>query len=671
MIKAFAPLIDAMPMAIALLCDEQLVYGNAAFQAMTRCEVDQPKAQCPDELLKVIAMARRQQHPLEFVTLELPGGLFYVQVDVKLLNVEGQRCELVMLEDVSERYWELQRMALARKVFDANLDAIVVTDAHQHILAVNPAFTTVTGYTEEEVKGKTPKILSSGLHDERFYRAMWHDLKEKGSWEGQIYNRRKNGEIYPERLRITAIRDASGELKYYLAVFSDLSALEDAHKAIEKLTYQDSLTGLPNRAFFMEYLDKLLQAGSEQGDTQHLYVALLDLKGFRLINESEGHRIGDEVLRIAARGVRELIGRQGLLARMGGDEFGVVFRGDLSREALEQLLDELIVAFSRPIEVAGKRFILNLSIGVAAAEADTLNDREMLLRCTDLALAEAKRLPESHYVWCDDRRIDHIQNYFQLSQALRRVLEEDPAQIQGWLQPQVELKTGRVVGVELLARWQRGKQWVSPAIFIDLAEKHGLIRLLTERMLMIAFEARHALPAGYKALRIAINISPVQLTQHDFVEWLLHQVRTAGETPEHFTLEVTESAFMQAEAGPLQQLQQLRDVGFHIAMDDFGTGYSSLSLLKKLPIQELKIDREFIRALPDDPESCHMAEAIVAMGHALGETLVAEGAETEAQVEWLKARECDIVQGYYFARPMPLETFITWLKEHDQNTCRV
>ncbi len=666
MIQAFAPLIDAMPMAVALLCEDTIVYGNAAFQTMTHCKVDQSRTECPGDLLEAITFARRQQKPLEFVSLELPGGHFHVQIDVKSLNVEGRACELVVLEDVSERYWELQRMALARKVFDANLDAIVVTDAHQHILAVNPAFTVVTGYTEDEVKSKTPKLLSSGLHDDRFYRRMWADIKEKGAWEGQIYNRRKNGEIYPEKLRITAIRDTSGEVKYYLAVFSDLSPLEDARKAIEKLTYQDSLTGLPNRAFFMEYLDTLLRDRAADARGKNLFVALLDLKGFRIINESEGHRIGDEVLRSAANRIRELVGRKGLVARLGGDEFGVVFSGDMTRKALEHLLDELIVAFARPMEVAGKRFILSLSVGVSAAEEGALQEREVLLRCTDLALAEAKHSPESRYAWCHNERIGHIQNYFELSQALRHVLEDDPAQIQGWLQPQVDLHSGRVVGAELLARWQRDGQWVAPPVFIELAEKHGLIKLLTERMFMIAFEAAHALDAAERSLRISVNISPLQLLQNDFSDWVEHQVRAAGLSPQHFTIEVTESAFVQVEEGPIQQLQQLCEAGFHISMDDFGTGYSSLSLLKKLPIQELKIDREFIRALPDDEEGRHMAEAILAMGHALGETLVAEGAETREQVDWLKAQGCDIVQGYYFGKPMPLQEFMAWLGEHDR-----
>ena len=652
-------------MAVALLCEGDVAYGNSAFRAMTGCEMDAPLARCPADLLEAIAMARRKKGPLEFVSLQLPGGHFHVQINVKPLSMDSHSCELVVLEDVSERYWELQRMELARKVFDANLDAIVVTDTHQHILAVNPAFTVITGYTEEEVKGKNPGILSSGLHDDAFYRKMWQDIREKGAWEGQIYNRRKNGEIYPERLRITAIRDAEGKVKYYLGVFSDLSPLEDARKAIEKLTYQDSLTGLPNRSFFMEYLDTLLQDQAADGHDRHLFIALLDLKGFRLINESEGHRIGDEVLRAAANRIRELVGRRGLVARLGGDEFGVVFSGEMTREALERLLEDLLVAFSRPMEVAGKRFLLSLSVGVAAADERALQEREVLLRCTDLALAEAKSSPESRYAWCHNERIGHIKNYFELSQALRHVLEDDPGQIKGWLQPQVDLHSGAVVGAELLARWQRHDQWVAPPVFIELAEKHGLIRLLTERMLMIAFEAAQKLAATHPHLRISVNISPLQLLQQDFADWVTHQVLSAGLSPQRFTIEVTESAFVQVEDGPIQQLRQLWDAGFHISMDDFGTGYSSLSLLKKLPIHELKIDQAFIRDLNEKKtDDQHMVEAIIAMGHALEKKLVAEGVETAFQRRWLLERQCDIAQGYLYAKPMPLEAFMRWLAEY-------
>lgn len=527
MIHAFAPLIDAMPMAVGLFCEGKIAYGNATFTKMTHCYIDQSRAECPDDLLEAIAVARKRNKPLEFVLLELPGGHFHLQIDVKPLEVEGRQCELVILEDVSERFWELQRMELARTVFDANLDAIVVTDEDQYILVVNPAFTVITGYSEVEAVGQTPKLLSSGLHDEAFYRHMWQDLKEKGAWEGQIYNRRKNGEIYPERLRITVIRNSAGKVKYYLAVFSDLSELENANKAIQKLTYQDSLTGLPNRSFFVEYLESHLQGLTDNPERQSLYVALLDLRGFRLVNESEGHRVGDELLRAAAHRIRELIGRRGFVARLGGDEFGVVFSEKLTREKLETLLDELLTAFARPLQVADKRFILSLSAGVAEARAGVLQERETLLRCADLALAEAKTSPQAQYVWCDNERIAEIQDYFQLSQALRHVLEHDPAQIEGRLQPQVDLQTGRVVGAELLARWRHDGHWVAPPVFIELAERYGLIRLLTERMLMVAFEAAHILASYNQDVRISVNFSPVQLTQRDFAAWVLHHVNSA------------------------------------------------------------------------------------------------------------------------------------------------
>lgn len=665
MFQEYAPLIDAMPMAVALICEEKLAYANRAFYRLTGCEVDHSIQQCSQDLLELYRLARTSAAPLEFVPFNINDRHHLLQVEVKPVAVNGcEQGELLILEEVTERYWELERMELARHVLDASLDGVMVTDAQQRILMVNPAFTEITGYREEEFKGKTPRILQSGLQTRAFYERLWTQLNNTGIWEGELYNRRKNGEIYLERLRITAITNHQGEVQYYLGVFSDLSPLERARRTIQDLRYQDSLTALPNRSYFMEYLEERL--ARMQRDRLPFWIMLINLRRFRQINDSLGQRIGDEVLRTVAQRLEQALGRDCFLARIGGDEFGVICSTELEAATVQLKAQRVLEAFNDPITVGHTTIPLSVAIGVAEAAPSELHEREALLRCADLALTAAKKSPGSSIGNCDPAHMRQVERLYQLSAALRHDLEAQPQVFSAWLQPKVCVHTGAVASAELLARWRHEENWVSPADFIPVAEEHGLIDRLFRIMLHQACAHLARLDAQGHPIRLAINVSPVQLVQPTFAGDLLHEVEAAGIDPSRLILEITESSPVWQEGPARRALDQLTEAGFELSMDDFGTGYSSLALLKQLPVSELKVDRAFVDGLPDDPEDRQIARAIIGMGRALNKRIVAEGAETEAQYAWLKEAGVDLVQGYYCARPMPIDDFLAWLDAHEK-----
>ncbi|SIO16343.1 diguanylate cyclase/phosphodiesterase with PAS/PAC sensor(s) [Sulfurivirga caldicuralii] len=664
MFQEYAPLIDAMPMAVALICKEELAYANRAFYQLTGCEATSSIQQCPQNLLELHRMARASAAPLEFAPFNVGDRHYLLQVEVKPVAVDGcEQGELLILEEVTERYWELQRMELAREVLDASLDGVMVTDANQRILMVNPAFTEITGYREEEVKGKTPRILLSGLQTKAFYERMWAQLNNTGVWEGELYNRRRNGEIYLERLRITAITNHQGEVQHYLGVFSDLSPLERARRTIQDLRYQDSLTGLPNRSYFMEYLEKRL--ARVQRDRLPFWIMLINLRRFRQINDSLGQRMGDEVLRTAAQRLEQALGRVCFLARLGADEFGVVCSTELDAAAVQQKAQRIVEAFDAPITVGRTTIPMSVAIGVAEATPTELYEREALLRCADLAMTAAKKSPSSSIGNCDTAHMRHVEHLYQLGAALRHDLDAQPQAFSAWLQPKVCVHTDAVATAELLARWRHDENWVSPAEFIPVAEEQGLIDRLFRIMLQQACEHLARLDAHGHPLRLAINISPLQLVKPTFAGDLLHEVQAAGIEPSRLILEITESSPVWQEGPARRALDQLTEAGFELSMDDFGTGYSSLALLKQLPVGELKVDRAFVDGLPDDAEDRQIARAIIGMGRALNKRIVAEGVETEAQYRWLKQAGVDLIQGYYCARPMPIDDFLAWLDAHD------
>jgi len=559
----------------------------------------------------------------------------------------------------------LAEQAIQARVFDSDF-GMVITDAQQRIERVNDAFSRITGYRADEVIGKTPKILASGRHDAAFYEAMWHALSEQGVWQGEIWDRRKNGEIYPEWLTISAVRDASGAVRHYVAVFTDLSWRKAAEAEIARLTFHDPLTHLLNRQGLLVALDEALALCRATGHVAALL--FIDLDDFRLVNDTHGPGAGDAVLTTCAERLRAALHADDRVARLGSDEFAVLLalrlnnphRAAIAAQAVAERLRTLLAA---PIPLPdGATVQLTASIGVALLDGSWRSAAEWL-RAADLAMHQAKSSGRNAVRFFDPAVEEALTATFALRQALAQAI--DAGELILFAQPQLD-RDRRLVGAELLLRWRRADgTMVSPAQFIPLAEESGLIVPIGRwvRAQAVATLARWGSDPLLPPLKLAVNVSPREFAQAHFVTEVRETVEPLGERARQLELEITESVFMADLAAAKERLLALKAAGLQLALDDFGTGYSSLSYLTELPFDLLKIDQRFVRQLTTtDAKSEAIVATIITLGHHLGMAVLAEGVESEEQAAALTALGCDQLQGYLFAKPMPLEAFEAWAR---------
>ncbi|MEW6766000.1 MAG: PAS domain S-box protein [Pseudomonadota bacterium] len=569
---------------------------------------------------------------------------------------------LSIARDFSTQREMEEELRMAASVFEAAREGIAITDPSGCILDVNPAFTRISGYTRDEVLGKRPSLLSSGQHDKAFYQSMWSTLRAVGAWTGEVINRRKSGELYTEHLDIVAVHGETGAVKHYIGIFSDITLLKQHEQHLRHIAHHDTLTGLPNR---MLLLDRMTQAIAHARRNGHMLAILfIDLDGFKPINDNHGHAMGDRVLVEIAGRMLETIRAGDTVARLGGDEFVVLLGGLTDTRESEFAASRLLEAINKPIALEGQRLNLSASIGISMFPSDD-NVPEILLRYADQAMYFAKAAGRNQYLFHESDAREKTRADSQLVHDLRRALERNEISVH--YQPIVDLASGQVVKAEALARWthpERGP--ISPAIFIPIAESAGLIHSIGDRVFTQA--ARLAREWNKKVgpreggpLRISINRSPRQFFSRDGAYGWVHHLIDQGISGEMLALEITEGLLLDDRPDVLKQLNQLRAMGMSISLDDFGTGYSALSYLKKFAIDVLKIDRSFIRDIAHDPSDRAIVESIILMAKRLGIKLIAEGVETREQVELLAAVGCDMVQGYYFARPMPEDEFLAFV----------
>ncbi len=563
-----------------------------------------------------------------------------------------RRCERLRQDEADLR--------IAAQVFESSAEGILITDADKRIVLVNEALTTITGYSREELIGKTPKVFSSGHHDKGFYEEMWRSLKETGQWQGEIWNRRKNGSVYPEWLRINAVTDETGRVSHYVAVFADLSEFIVQRKGMERLLHFDHLTELPNRLMFRAELKQAMLRTRFNG--KWMALLMVDLDRFKTINDTLGHQTGDRLLQQVARRLQHCLRKReaprigDTVARLSGDEFTVILNDLESREDAAVVVDKIMERFRQPFVLGELERSVTVSVGVAfyPGGAETLDD---LISQADIAMYHAKKQGRNRWCIYDPDVHGPSQRRQLLENDLYNALERRQFEIH--YQPQVAMKDGRVIGLEALLRWNHPEHGtVSPAEFIPMLEETGLIVPVGEWVLnQVGADYRRCLRAlGLRAgeLTVAVNISPRQLGQD-----LVRQVRRV--LAEHeldagwLKLELTESVAMDDPEGSMRVFTALKELGVEICIDDFGTGYSSLSYLTRLPIAALKIDRSFIRSMSDHAEDREVVGAVIALGHNLGLQVVAEGVETRRQYDELAAMGCDVVQGYLCGRPVPLD----------------
>jgi diguanylate cyclase (GGDEF)-like protein/PAS domain S-box-containing protein len=566
------------------------------------------------------------------------------------------------LFDQSEIRLAQARQRLSARVFESTSEGITITDIDGVIQAVNPAFTRITGYTEAEVRGKRSSVLRSGRHDQAFYQAMWQQLVGAGQWQGEIWNRRKNGEVYPEWITISAVHDDSGEVSHYVAVFTDITALRKAQEQAEWLAWHDPLTGLPNRALFMERLGQTL--ANAQRDGRYADVLILDLDRFKDINDARGIAIGDRLLGAVGERLRGALREGDSLARLTADEFAILLprmysdTEQAARQALS-VAEKLRALISRPFELDGEAFRLGVSIGVALFPESPDESTADVLRQADTALHRAKQDGGDRVVFFENTMGEIARGRFQLEHELRHAIDHDELRL--FLQPQVDMRGG-IVAFEALVRWQHPERGlVPPGAFIAAAEESGLIAQIDGWVLADVCRLLSRLDGAGHPLRIAVNISPRHFREEDFVARVRRHLATSGADPSHLVLEVTEGLMIDDPAAVVGKMTVLTDMGIHFSIDDFGTGYSSLAYLKRLPIHELKIDRSFIQDAPTDPNDAALVETILAVASHLNLQVVAEGVETPEQARFLSDRGDVIQQGYLHGRPAPAEDWVARL----------
>lgn len=553
---------------------------------------------------------------------------------------------------------EAQR--LASFVFQYAQEGIMITDAEGTILYVNPAFTAITGYTEEEVRGKNPRLLKSGRHDAFFYRQMWESVRRTGQWRGEIWNRRKNGEIYPEWLTISAIKNEKGHITHYIAVFTDITERKRYEEQIKHQALHDPLTDLPNRRLFH---DRLAHAIREAKETKRkVAVLFLDLDRFKNINDTLGHILGDELLRHVAKRLSSCVPREGVLARIGGDEFAVLLPALTARAEAERVAKDIVDRFTQPIALGERSLYVSISVGISLYPDDG-DDCPTLIKNADMAMYCAKEEGGNRYrFFTPGMHLETVQRW-QLENGMRQALELGELRLV--YQPQVEAQTGRMVGVEALLRWHHPEQGVmSPATFIPLAEETGFIVPIGDWVLRTACaQAKAWQEAGLPPIRVAVNLSARQFQEGRLEATVRRVLAETGLEPRFLELEITEGIMMTNHTQTVEQLHRLKALGVKVAIDDFGTGYSSLGYLKKFPIDTLKIDKSFIRDCIDVPEDAAIVKAVIALAKNLNIPVVAEGVENPRQLAFLCAEGCDVIQGYLYSPPVSAEEVAELLRQ--------
>lgn len=561
--------------------------------------------------------------------------------------------------DISSQKQAEMKLRLLEQLFEQSSEGMLVTDPSHTIVLVNKAFTAISGYSSNEVLGQTPKLLSSGKHNKNFYQAMQQAIQRHGNWQGEIWNRRKNGELYPEWLSISQIRDAKGQLSHYVALFSDISNYKQDQEKLNLLAHFDTLTQLPNRTLLLDRTEQAIQQAKRAG--QQIAMLFIDLDRFKKINDALGHEVGDEVLVQAAKRLQAMTRSQDTLSRLSSDEF-ILLLPDTNQEAAGRLAKRILETMQTPYQFAKEPLSISASIGIAIYPNDGDNFFE-LNKHADIAMFKAKEDGRNKYCFFTAGMQSQFNRQLQLENALRLAIEHN--QLQLAYQPQLSLHNNKLTGFEALLRWQHPELgFISPAEFIPVAEHSGLMIKLGEWVLQHAIQQQKRwYQQGYTELVMAINLSPVQFRQPELLDMICTQLELAKLPPHCIELEITESAMVEDAEQAIKTVDAIRHKGISLAIDDFGTGYSSLSYLKRFHLTKLKIDQSFVRELLDSPEDRAIVTAIIRMAQSLGLKTIAEGVETAEHQSLLQQLGCDDIQGYHFGRPMPADAATAFLQQ--------
>ena len=556
-------------------------------------------------------------------------------------------------DNTRQRHAE-EQLRLAAKVFESSGEAIMITDGSGIMISVNQAFTAVTGYSAAEAVGRNASMLASGRHSREFFSDMWCAMLGSGYWQGEIWNRRRNGEIFPEWMGISSVRDEKGVISHFVGIFSDISERKAVEAKIAFLAHHDPLTGLPNRLLLKDRMQQAMAHGERTG--RKVALLFVDLDRFKAVNDSFGHPVGDVLLRDAAQRLLACVRDSDTISRHGGDEFLVVLTDLQNSEVPAQIAAKIMAVLGEPFHIEAHEAKISASVGIAVYPEDGAAFDE-LLKKADTAMYHAKGAGRNAFRFYTRSMNAAAQERLDLHARLRRALEHGEFEL--YYQPLVALASGRAVAAEALLRWHSPDQGlVAPDQFIAAAEHSGLIVPLGEWVLQEACrELARWQTAGRTDISVSVNISSIQFRRGDVEETVLRALAASGASPSGLELELTESVLVDDAEQVLATISRLQALGVRLSIDDFGTGYSSLAYLKRFAVDKLKIDQSFVRDIVTDPDDAAIVRAVIQMAASLGLHVVAEGVETEAVAEALRAMKCDLVQGFHFGRPMPAADF--------------
>ncbi len=572
---------------------------------------------------------------------------------------DPQAGSIWVFADLTERREQQQKLLLAQKVFEHCAEALMVTDADGLIVDVNEAFTRISGYEVGEVIGKTPRILKSGRHSSAFYERMWANLRDTGSWSGEVWDRRKNGEEYPKWLSIAAVRDVQGTITNYVAAFEDVTSRKEAEERIQALAHHDHLTGLPNRLLLRDRFSLAMKARKRTG--RAMGFMFLDLDHFKRVNDSLGHRAGDELLVAVVERLRHVLREGDTISRQGGDEFVVLVNEIDSPDDVARIAEKIIGALQDPIEIGDWSLTTTASIGIAMVPQDG-DDFDALLQRADTAMYRAKEQGRGSYAFFRQEMNEAATHRLEMVNALHGAIAESAFELA--YQPLVNLSDRRIGSVEALLRWPTNGKYIPPSDFIPVAEETGLILPIGEWIMEEACRQARIWQNNGHPCRIAVNISGIQICRGNIPDLLLRSASQAGIRPEAIEIELTESILVQDSDAVREVIADLKRIGSSVAIDDFGTGYSSLAYLSRFKADKLKIDQSFIAKVENCEEDRAIVQMVANISRVLGMTCVAEGVETAAQLAFVAHCGCDAVQGYHISRPLKPTDFEVFATKH-------
>lgn len=636
------PVIQAMP-------DGRIIYANQAGENIL--ERWQRFTGLPSSKLIRSVITHCLKNPEEKNDTEITIGnqtfLF------TLTSVSQDDVKFLFATDITRVKKSEEELKLASIVYEASIEGIIVTGPDGIIQSVNPAFTTITGYLPEEAIGQNPRILKSNRHDDSFYHNLWDCIQKTGKWRGEIWNRRKNNETYPQLLSISAIKDEDGNVKHYVGIFNDIIELKQKESEIQFRAYHDPLTALPNRDLFNDRLKVEISRAAR--NNQKIGVMFLDLDNFKYINDSLGHVMGDYLLQQVARRLLKCIRDIDTVARIGGDEFTILLPQVTGPKELVIVTQRILDIFKEPFWLQGHELFSATSIGISIYPSDGKDNIE-LLKNADLAMYHAKDQGKNNYAFFSSAMNTQVKKRLKMENQMRQALKKEQFLIH--FQPLVDLNSGQMVGVESLVRWDHPTQGIlSPHDFIPLAEENGIIiklgQWVLEKSCLETLEWRRQ---GIKSIYTSINISTQQFFRRDFLDTVTHILEKTGLNTSYLSFQLSESGMTKNQDEIIRVMNALREFGIKLAIDDFGIGYSSLQFLKRFPVEILKIDRSFIQELSSDPDNRAIIRSIISLAKNLGFKVLGEGVETKEQLDFLIENGCDLMQGFYFSPPVPADT---------------